>query len=232
MNLELRNISQNLSKIRATIPTGVTLVCVSKFHTTDAIMEAYECGERNFGESRVQELLPKYEALPKDIRWHFIGHLQTNKVRQIIPFVHMIHSVDSLRLLEIINREAEKIQRRVKVLLEVHVAKEETKSGFTSEEFLSLNTKLSTLNNVEICGVMGMATNTDDVDEWRRCFREIKSLASSLLPIAKSEASYNSQCERLQISMGMSDDYLIAIEEGSTMVRIGSTIFGIRASKH
>ena len=214
---------------------GVTLVCVSKFHPAEAIMEAYDCGERDFGESRVQELLPKYEALPKDIRWHFIGHLQTNKVKQIVPFVHMIHSVDSLRLLETINREAEKIGRRVKVLLEVHVAKEETKSGFTPEEFLSLNTQLSTLNNVEVCGVMGMATNTDDQTEWRRCFREIKSLASSLIassPISYSEASHSSQSERLQISMGMSDDYLVAIEEGSTMVRIGSTIFGIRASKH
>ena len=147
----------------------------------------------------------------------------------------MIHSVDSLRLLETINREAEKIGRRVKVLLEVHVAKEETKSGFTPEEFLSLNTQLSTLNNVEVCGVMGMATNTDDQTEWRRCFREIKSLASSLIsssPISYSEASHSSQSERPQISMGMSDDYLVAIEEGSTMVRIGSTIFGIRASKH
>jgi pyridoxal phosphate enzyme (YggS family) len=214
---------------------GVTLVCVSKFHPAEAIMEAYDCGERDFGESRVQELLPKYEALPKDIRWHFIGHLQTNKVKQIVPFVHMIHSVDSLRLLETINREAEKIGRRVKVLLEVHVAKEETKSGFTPEEFLSLNTQLSTLNNVEVCGVMGMATNTDDQTEWRRCFREIKSLASSLIsssPISYSEASHSSQSERPQISMGMSDDYLVAIEEGSTMVRIGSTIFGIRASKH
>ena len=235
MNLELRNISQNISKIRTTIPMGVTLVCVSKFHPAEAIMEAYDCGERDFGESRVQELLPKYEALPKDIRWHFIGHLQTNKVKQIVPFVHMIHSVDSLRLLETINREAEKIGRRVKVLLEVHVAKEETKSGFTPEEFLSLNTQLSTLNNVEVCGVMGMATNTDDQTEWRRCFREIKSLASSLIassPISYSEASHSSQSERPQISMGMSDDYRVAIEEGSTMVRIGSTIFGIRASKH
>ena len=214
---------------------GVTLVCVSKFHPAEAIMEAYDCGERDFGESRVQELLPKYEALPKDIRWHFIGHLQTNKVKHIVPFVHMIHSVDSLRLLETINREAEKIGRRVKVLLEVHVAKEETKSGFTPEEFLSLNTQLSTLNNVEVCGVMGMATNTDDQTEWRRCFREIKSLASSLIassPISYSEASLSSQSERPQISMGMSDDYRVAIEEGSTMIRIGSTIFGIRASKH
>ena len=231
----MTTIQQHIASIRKNIPVGVTLVCVSKFHANEAIMEAYDCGERDFCESRVQELLPKYEALPKDIRWHFIGHLQTNKVKQIVPFVHMIHSVDSLRLLETINREAEKIGRRVKVLLEVHVAKEETKSGFTPEEFLSLNTQLSTLNNVEVCGVMGMATNTDDQTEWRRCFREIKSLASSLIassPISYSEASHSSQSERPQISMGMSDDYRVAIEEGSTMVRIGSTIFGIRASKH
>lgn len=147
----------------------------------EAIMEAYECGERDFGESRVQELLPKYEALPKDIRWHFIGHLQTNKVKQIVPFVHMIHSVDSVRLLETINREAEKIQRRVKVLLEVHVAKEETKSGFSPEELLTLDIQLSTFNYVDVCGLMGMATNTDDEAEWRRCFRAIASLASSLI---------------------------------------------------
>jgi uncharacterized pyridoxal phosphate-containing UPF0001 family protein len=220
-------------------------------------MEAYDCGERDFGESRVQELLPKYEALPKDIRWHFIGHLQTNKVKQIVPFVHMIHSVDSVRLLETINREAEKIGRRIKVLLEVHVAQEETKSGFTPEEFLSLASSpnsliasspiahslpserpiaqraSNSLNEasypwVEICGIMGMATNTDDQAEWRRCFRAIKHLASQLSPIAYSEASHSSPSERPQISMGMSDDYLVAIEEGSTMVRIGSTIFGSR----
>ena len=225
------SISQNIATIRKHIPEGVTLVCVSKFHPMEAIMEAYECGERDFGESRVQELLPKYEALPKDIRWHFIGHLQTNKVKQIVPFVHMIHSVDSVRLLETINREAEKIQRRVKVLLEVHVAKEETKSGFSPEEFLSLASRLSpiayseasySLNEasypwVEVCGIMGMATNTDDEAEWRRCFRAIASLASKL-----------STLNTKQLSMGMSDDYLVAIEEGSTMVRIGSTIFGSR----
>lgn len=227
----MTDIQQHIASIRTTIPEDVTLVCVSKFHTNEAIMQAYDCGERDFGESRVQELLPKYEALPKDIRWHFIGHLQTNKVKQIVPFVHMIHSVDSLRLLETINREAEKIGRRVKVLLEVHVAKEETKSGFSPEELLQLISNLSTNNLypwVEICGVMGMATNTDDQDEWRRCFREIKSLASHLSPIAQ-RASHSSQSERPIISMGMSDDYLVAIEEGSTMVRIGSTIFGIRA---
>ena len=214
------SISSHIATIRQHIPEGVTMVCVSKFHPAEAIMEAYNAGERDFGESRVQELLPKYEALPKDIRWHFIGHLQTNKVRQIVPFVHMIHSVDSVRLLETINREAEKIQRKVRVLLEVHVAKEETKSGFTPEEFLSLSTQLSTLNYVEVCGIMGMATNTDDEQEIRRCFRAIRTLAHNLLPIANSPSPI--------ISMGMSDDYLIAIEEGSTMVRIGSSIFGER----
>ena len=230
MNFELGNISRNISTIRTTIPEGVTLVCVSKFHPAETIMEAYQCGERDFGESRVQELLPKYEALPKDIRWHFIGHLQTNKVKQIVPFVHMIHSVDSVRLLETINREAEKIGRRVKVLLEVHVAKEETKSGFTPEEILSLDIQLSTFNYLDICGIMGMATNTDDAQEWRRCFREIKSLGKQLLN--NTTQSYTTlHNPTLQISMGMSDDYLVAIEEGSTMVRIGSTIFGSRTYK-
>ena len=197
------------------------MICVSKFHSQEAIIEAYEAGERDFGESRVQELLPKYEALPKDIRWHFIGHLQTNKVKMIVPFVHLIHSVDSVRLLETINREAEKIQRKVRVLLEVHVAKEETKSGFTPDEinqFIINNSKfIIDYPWVEICGVMGMATNTDDEKEWRRCFREISSLASKL-----------STLNTKQVSMGMSDDYLIAIQEGSTMIRIGSTIFGSR----
>ena len=228
----MTDIQQNISSIRTHIPEGVTLICVSKFHPMEAIMEAYEAGERDFGESRVQELLPKYEALPKDIRWHFIGHLQTNKVKQIVPFVHMIHSVDSIRLLETINREAEKIQRRVKVLLEVHVAKEETKSGFTPEELMSLNTKLSTLNYVDVCGLMGMATNTEDESEWRRCFREIVSLASKLsYTSSASDRSSKGEIRTLntkQLSMGMSDDYRVAIEEGSTMVRIGSTIFGSR----
>ena len=217
------DVQQNIAAIRQHIPIGVTLICVSKFHTAETIMQAYDAGERDFGESRVQELLLKQQTLPADIRWHFIGHLQTNKVRQIVPFVHMIHSVDSVRLLEIINREAEKIGRRVKVLLEVHVAKEDTKSGFTPEEITSLNTKLSTLNYIEICGIMGMATNTDDQTEWRRCFREIKSIGQQLLN--HSELLNNSAP---QISMGMSDDYLVAIEEGSTMVRIGSSIFGER----
>jgi pyridoxal phosphate enzyme (YggS family) len=215
-----------MRRISATLPEGVALCAVSKFHPIEALKQAYEAGQRVFGESRVQELLAKIPQMPDDVRWHFIGHLQTNKVKQIVPFVHMIHSVDSLRLLETINREAEKLQRRVKVLLEVHIAKEATKSGFTPEEFLALNTKLSTLNHIDVCGVMGMATNTDDEDEWRRCFREIKHLGEQLL--SHSELPNNSAP---QISMGMSDDYLVAIEEGSTMVRIGSTIFGNRDYK-
>mgnify|MGYP003293131850 FL=1 len=226
------DVQQNIAAIRQHIPSGVTLICVSKFHTAETIMQAYDAGERDFGESRVQELLLKQQALPADIRWHFIGHLQTNKVRQIVPFVHMIHSVDSVRLLEVINREAEKIGRRVKVLLEVHVAKEETKSGFMPEEILSIANSerpiaIQTIYPwVEICGIMGMATNTDDQTEWRRCFREIKSIEQQLLN--HSELLNNSAP---QISMGMSDDYLVAIEEGSTMVRIGSSIFGNRDYK-
>ena len=220
----------HIAAIRQHIPQGVTMICVSKFHPNEAIIEAYQAGERDFGESRVQELLPKYEALPKDIRWHFIGHLQTNKVKQIVPFVHLIHSVDSLRLLECINREAEKIQRKVRVLLEVHVAKEETKSGFTPEELLSLDLPLSSLNHVEICGLMGMATNTDDQQEIRRCFQAIRQLADTCLSRYHADTTstgYTEDTERI-ISMGMSDDYLLAIQEGSTMVRIGSSIFGER----
>jgi pyridoxal phosphate enzyme (YggS family) len=196
-------------------------------------MEAYACGERNFGESRVQELLTKHESLPKDIRWHFIGHLQTNKVKQIIPFVHLIHSVDSLRLLEVINREAEKIQRRVKVLVEVHVAKEESKSGFHAEDLSLLIHQSSIFTDypwVEICGVMGMATNTDDQQEIRRCFQAIRQLADTCLSRYHADTTstgYTEDTERI-ISMGMSDDYLLAIQEGSTMVRIGSSIFGER----
>ena len=227
------NIPKHIASIRATLPTGVTLVCVSKFHSIEAIMEAYACGERNFGESRVQELLTKHESLPKDIRWHFIGHLQTNKVKQIIPFVHLIHSVDSLRLLEVINREAEKIQRRVKVLLEVHVAKEESKSGFRAEDLSLLIHQSSIFTDypwVEICGVMGMATNTDDEQEIRRCFQAIRQLADTCLRRYHADTTstgYTEDTERI-ISMGMSDDYLLAIQEGSTMVRIGSSIFGER----
>ena len=196
-------------------------------------MEAYQAGERDFGESRVQELLTKCEALPKDIRWHMIGHLQTNKVRQIVPFIHLIHSIDSEHLLATVNREAEKIGRVVNVLLEVHVAAEETKAGFSPEELQALVDKLQTASTtlypfVRICGIMGMATNTDDETEIRRCFRALKSLSDQLAhTIAKGEQQ-SPQATNNILSMGMSSDYRLAIAEGSTMVRIGTTIFGAR----
>ena len=223
----MHTIEEHIAKIRATLPQGVGLLCVSKFQPVEAIRAAYEAGERDFGESRVQELLLKQEALPKDIRWHFIGHLQTNKVKQIVPFVHLIQSVDSEHLLRCIDREAEKIGRTVDVLLELHVAREESKTGFTPEELDALIRVLQSDENafpqVRVRGVMGMATNTDDTDEWRRCFREIAAAGKRL-----GEALGDSTGEPMVISMGMSEDYQVAIEEGSTMVRIGSSIFGAR----
>lgn len=209
----MSTIAQHIAAIRATLPQGVQLICVSKFHPAEAILEAYNAGERDFGESRVQELCAKQPQLPADIRWHFIGHLQTNKVRQILPFVHLIHSVDSVRLLETINDEAAKINRVVNVLLEVHTANETTKSGFLPQELQALD--LSQYDHLNICGLMTMATNTDDEDEIHRCFRLLNSLADSDRHFAIR-------------SMGMSDDYLLAIQDGSNMIRIGTDIFGAR----
>ena len=210
------NIAQRIQTIRHTLNEGVTLVCVSKFQPAESILEAYNAGERDFGESRVQELVAKHETLPKDIRRHMIGHLQTNKVRAIVPFVHLIQSVDSIHLLETINREAQRINRVVNVLLEVHVARETTKSGFSPEELSQISNLKSQISNIHICGLMGMATNTEDEQEIRRCFGAIRSLAEQ------------SVISNPIISMGMSDDYLIAQQEGSTLVRIGTTIFGSR----
>ena len=209
----MSTISQHIAAIRATLPQGVQLICVSKFHPAEAILEAYNAGERDFGESRVQELCAKQPQLPADIRWHFIGHLQTNKVRQILPFVHLIHSVDSVHLLETINNEAAKINRIVNVLLEVHTANETTKSGFLPQELQALD--LSQYDHLNICGLMTMATNTDDEDEIHRCFQLLKTLADS-------DQHFTIR------SMGMSDDYLLAIQDGSNMIRIGTDIFGAR----
>ena len=209
----MSSISQHIAAIRKNLPENVRLLCVSKFQSVEAIREAYDAGERDFGESRVQELLEKQKVLPKDIRWHFIGHLQTNKVKQIVPFIHLIHSVDSLRLMEAINREAEKAGRIVDVLLELHVAREETKTGFAANE---LPTDFTAYKNLHVSGVMGMATNTDDMQEIRRCFRAIRDAGQSL-PVRNPI-----------VSMGMSGDYQVAVEEGATMVRVGSSIFGDR----
>ena len=198
--------------MRAHIPAGVTLVCVSKYQPVEAIQEAYEAGERHFGESKVQELKVKMPQLPADIHWHFIGHLQTNKVRDLLKLrPYLIQSVDSLHLLQAINDEAAKQGFVQDILLEVHVAKEETKSGFTPAEIEDLRLKIEDFSNIRVCGLMGMATNTEDETEIRRCFNEIAKLHTGEI-----------------ISMGMSDDYKIAIECGSNMVRVGSKIFGER----
>ena len=211
------SIAQNIQAIRAHLPSEVTLVCVSKFQPVESIREAYDAGERHFGESRVQELQRKKPLLPDDIHWHFIGHLQTNKVRDIIQLhPYLIQSVDSVRLLQAINEEAGKQGVIQNVLLEVHVAKEETITGFTPQELSAISSQLSAFPNVQVLGLMTMATNTDDEAEIRRCFNEAKALLSS----------FNFHLSTL--SMGMSDDYPIAIECGSTMVRIGSSIFGER----
>ncbi len=218
-------ISDNIQDIRKHIPSHVKLVCVSKFHTNDSILQAYEFGERIFGESKVQELVKKQEELPGDIIWHFIGHLQTNKVKYIVPFVELIHGVDSWRLLTEINKQAVKAGRKVNCLLQVHIAKEETKFGFSEDELVAaLNGwNAEDYPGISICGLMGMATFTDDQEQVRNEFRYLKSVFERL----KNEF-FPCDSAFCELSMGMSDDYRIAIEEGSTMVRIGTTIFGPR----
>ena len=220
----MKGIESNIKEVRAHIPAHVKLVCVSKFQPVEAIREAYEAGERHFGESRVQELKAKIPQLPDDIKWHFIGHLQTNKVRDLIKLrPYLIHSVDSERLLQAINDEAAKQGIVQDVLLEVHVAKEETKTGFSPEEIEDLRLKIEDFSNVRVLGLMSMATNTEDETEIRRCFNLTASIARDLT----AEGGLISNRAAV-LSMGMSDDYRIAIECGSTMVRIGSTIFGER----
>ncbi len=197
-------------------------MAVSKFHPVEALKEAYEAGQRIFGESRVQELVVKHEALPKDIEWQMIGHLQTNKVRQIVPFVSLIQSVDSVRLAECINREAERIGRVVDILLEIHVAQEESKTGWKYPELLTFlqSEGFKSLKNIRVRGVMGMATNTDDEAVIRADFEQLVKYYNELKPLF--DEAFDT------LSMGMSDDYELAIECGSTMVRIGSSIFGER----
>lgn len=218
-------ISDQIKIITETLPDGVELVAVSKFHPVEALKEAYDAGQRIFGESRVQEISQKRLLMPDDVQWHFIGHLQTNKVRQLVPYVSLIHSVDSIKLLETINAESVRIGRVVDVLLQLHVAQEETKFGFTCEDCVDLVDKgvLDRLPNVRVCGVMGMATNTDDMGKVREEFKSIKNVFDTLKQRYFADKPYFKE-----ISMGMSDDYHIAMEEGSTLVRIGTTIFGSR----
>lgn len=218
-------IKENLQRIKDTIPSTVNLVAVSKTKPLPLLQEAYDAGQRHFGENRVQELAEKFEALPKDIHWHMIGHLQSKKVKYIAPFVHLIHGVDSLKLLEEINKQALKNERIIDCLLQFHIANEETKFGFSFEEVVELlgSADFFQLKNVRIVGVMGMATFTDDTKVVRQEFATLANYFSLLKNNQFKFAPYFSE-----ISMGMSGDYLIAIEEGSTMVRVGSSIFGGR----
>ncbi len=221
----MSQITESIRSIKSSLPQGVTLIAISKTHPKEYIEEAYATGQRDFGENKVQELTAKAEALPKDILWHMIGHLQTNKVKYIAPFVHCIHSIDSLKLLEVVDKEARKCSRTINCLLQVHVAQEETKFGMTPEELNELLAceELKNLKNVRICGVMGMATNTDDEEQIRSEFRTIHNLFREM------KAKYFATDDAFaQISMGMSGDYPIAIEEGATLIRVGSSIFGHR----
>ena len=216
------SIKQRLESILSTLPAGVSLVAVSKFHPAEHILEAYEAGQRIFGESRPQEMAAKAEALPKDIVWTMIGHLQTNKVKLITPFVSLIASVDSDRLVAEIEKQAAKLERTIDILLEVHVADEETKSGWDIAELRSLiaSGALAAMPHVRIRGLMTIATNTDDEAIIRRDFQNIKDIFDEFKP------TFGETFDTL--SIGMSDDYPIALEYGSTMVRIGTAIFGAR----
>jgi pyridoxal phosphate enzyme (YggS family) len=221
----MTDIQLHLKEILAELPPQTRLVAVSKFHPAEAIREAYDMGQRIFGESKVQELTGKYESLPKDIEWHFIGHLQTNKVKYIAPFVSMIHAVDSFKLLCEIDKQAAKVNRVIPCLLEMHVAQEESKFGFTFEECRALlaEGEWKNLSHVSIAGIMGMASYTDDLHQIQQ---EFQSLSDFFKELKKSYFSGNSQfCE---LSMGMSHDYPEAVKRGSTLVRVGSKIFGDR----
>lgn len=216
------NITERLHNIWSTLPEGVKLVAVSKFHPAERVKEAYDAGQRIFGESRPQEMASKAAELPKDIEWHMIGHLQTNKVKMIAPFVTMISSVDSDRLIAEIEKQAAKFDRMIDILLEVHVADEETKSGWDVEELRAYiaSGALNDMLHVRVRGVMTIATNTDDEATIRRDFQTIGAIFNELKPIF--DDSFDT------LSIGMSDDYPIALEYGSTMVRIGTAIFGQR----
>lgn len=219
------SITERINKIRTELPDGVTLVAVSKTHSAEAIREAYDGGQRIFGESRPQELKSKYELLPHDIEWHMIGHLQTNKVKYIAPFISLIHSVDSIRLLEVIDREAGKCERVIDCLLEIHVAREESKTGWDYNELLEevQRGSFSRFANVRIRGVMCIATNTEDENTVRGDFERLIAYRNEVAPYFGEAFDV--------VSMGMSDDYPLAVECGSTMIRVGSKIFGHRSYK-
>lgn len=218
----MSGIAERIQSVVASLPETARLVAVSKFNPAEAVLQAYNCGQRLFGESKVQELTGKYEVLPKDIEWHFIGHLQTNKVKYIAPFISLIQSVDSLKLMKEIDAQAKKVNRVIDCLLEIHVAQEATKYGFSIEELreLFMERAFDVFENVNVVGLMGMASNTEDEVQIREEFRLLsdfyQEMKNSLAPQFR------------ELSMGMSHDYHIAVEEGSTLVRVGSFIFGER----
>ena len=215
-------IGERITTLRATLPQGVTLIAVSKYHPVEAVQAAYDAGQRDFGESKAQDLKAKYEQLPKDINWHFIGHLQSNKVKYIAPFVHLVHSIDSYKLLNEVNRQGEKAGRRIPCLLQIHIAQEDTKFGFTPQEckeMLAMG-EWRNLENIELRGVMCMASNTDDTKQIEEEFTTVQRLFNEI------KERFFADNERFNIiSAGMSDDYPIAIEHGSTHIRVGSSIF-------
>jgi PLP dependent protein len=219
------SVRANLDQIKQQLPGHCKLIAVSKTHPTEVIMEAYEAGQQVFGENKVQELTAKAELLPKDIEWHLIGHLQSNKVKYVAGFVTLIHAVDSLKLLQEINKQGAKLNRVIACLLQVHIASEETKFGFSDTELLEMlsQAEAAELPFVNVRGLMGMATLTEDKGQIRNEFRGLKNLFEKL----KGQHLPHG-FEMKELSMGMSSDYKIAIEEGSTMVRVGSAIFGQR----
>lgn len=219
------NIAENIISIKKKLPEKVRLVAVSKTKPNEDILEAYNAGHKIFGENKVQDLVGKYEQLPKDIEWHFIGHPQTNKVKYIAPFIGLIHGVDSIKLLKIINKEAKKNNRKIRCLLQFHIAEEKTKFGLTLEEArgVLVSAEFKSLTNVIVSGVMGMATYTENEEQIRNEFKMLKLIFNTL----KNEY-FSSVKNFSEISMGMSDDYPIAVEEGSTLIRVGSKIFGER----
>ena len=222
----MTNIKENLEEVTAKLPDNVRLVAVSKFHPVEELAQAYDAGQRLFGENRAQELIAKAPLLPKDIRWHFIGHLQKNKVRAIMPHVSVIESVDSVKLLQLIEKEAARIDRTVDVLLQLHVAKEETKSGFSIEEVIEAGEAgqlTENLPHIHVCGVMAMASLTDDMEQVAQEFDLVRRTYITLKDGCFDESPYFNE-----LSMGMSDDWPVAVKYGATLVRIGTAIFGPR----
>ena len=219
------NVTDNLKQVLAELPSGVRLVAVSKFHPNEAIEEAYRAGQRIFGESKVQEMTGKYESLPKDIEWHFIGHLQTNEIKYMAPYVSMIHGIDSYKLLAEVNKQAIKAERVIRCLLQIHIAQEETKFGFSFDECKEMlnAAEWKALANIQICGLMGMATNTDSKEQIEREFRSLNCFFHEV-----KKQYFANEPTFCELSMGMSHDYHLAIKEGSTLVRVGSKIFGER----